>query len=176
MVGTCRLLDAALAHFRSLDAAGRARFRFHHVSTDEVFGALGEEGQFTETTPYAPRSPYSASKAASDHFVRAWAETYGLPVVLSNCSNNYGPCQFPEKLIPLMILNGLAGKPLPVYGRGENVRDWIHVDDHARGLLAVATRGAIGETYLLGGRAERRNIEVVRGIEQFWLSVARLPP
>ncbi|MBP6014589.1 MAG: dTDP-glucose 4,6-dehydratase [Alphaproteobacteria bacterium] len=162
VVGTFQLLDAALGWYRTLDEAARARFRFHHVSTDEVFGALGADGLFTETTPYAPRSPYSASKAASDHLVRAWGETYGLPVVLSNCSNNYGPYQFPEKLIPLMILNALAGKPLPVYGKGENVRDWIYVDDHAEGLIEVATKGKPGETYLLGGRAERKNIDVVR--------------
>lgn len=162
VVGTFQLLDAALAWYRSLGEVARARFRFHHVSTDEVFGALGADGLFTETTPYAPRSPYSASKASSDHLVRAWGETYGLPVVLSNCSNNYGPYQFPEKLIPLMILNALAGKPLPVYGKGENVRDWIYVDDHAEGLIDVATKGKPGETYLLGGRAERKNIDVVR--------------
>ncbi|MDZ4739757.1 MAG: dTDP-glucose 4,6-dehydratase [Alphaproteobacteria bacterium] len=161
VVGTYRLLDAALEHFRRLDAAAQSRFRFHHISTDEVFGALGPAGMFTEATPYAPRSPYSSSKASSDHLVRAWGETYGLPVIISNCSNNYGPCQFPEKLIPLMILNALAGKPLPVYGRGENIRDWIYVDDHAGGLIEVATRGRVGETYLLGGNAERRNIDVV---------------
>lgn len=162
--GTYRLLEAALAWRHTLGAEAKAGFRFHHVSTDEVFGALGPDGHFTEATPYAPRSPYSASKAASDHLVRAWGETYGLPVVISNCSNNYGPCQFPEKLIPLMILNALQGKPLPVYGAGENVRDWIFVDDHVEGLIAVATKGTPGETYLLGGRAERRNIDVVRAI------------
>ena len=162
--GTYRLLDAALGHYRALDGAAKARFRFHHVSTDEVFGALGSGGHFVETTPYAPRSPYSATKAASDHLVRAWGETYGLPVVISNCSNNYGPYQFPEKLIPLMILNAVQGKPLPVYGAGENVRDWIFVDDHAEGLIEVATKGIPGETYLLGGRAERRNIDVVHAI------------
>lgn len=162
--GTYRLLEAALAYYRALDGAAKARFRFHHVSTDEVFGALGPSGHFSETTPYAPRSPYSATKAASDHLVRAWGETYGLPVVISNCSNNYGPYQFPEKLIPLMILNALQGKPLPIYGAGENVRDWIFVDDHAEGLIEVATKGVPGETYLLGGRAERRNIDVVRAI------------
>lgn len=167
VVGTFRLLDAALGWYRALDEAARARFRFHHVSTDEVFGALGAAGLFTETTPYAPRSPYSASKAASDHLVRAWGETYGLPVVLSNCSNNYGPYQFPEKLIPLMILNALGGKPLPVYGKGENVRDWIYVDDHAEGLIDVATKGKPGETYLLGGRAERKNIDVVHTLCRF---------
>lgn len=162
VVGTYRLLESAIEYHRGLKGEAADRFRFHHVSTDEVFGALGADGHFTETTPYAPRSPYSASKAASDHLVRAWGETYGLPVVLSNCSNNYGPYQFPEKLIPLVILNALAGKPLPVYGKGENVRDWIYVDDHADGLLAVAEKGRIGETYVLGGRCERRNIDVVR--------------
>jgi len=164
VTGTYCLLDAALKWRRTLDPQAAQNFRFHHVSTDEVFGALGADGHFTETTPYAPRSPYSASKAASDHLVRAWGETYGLPVVTSNCSNNYGPYQFPEKLIPLMILNALAGKPLPVYGEGQNVRDWIYVDDHADGLIAVATKGAPGHTYLLGGRAEHRNIDVVRTI------------
>jgi dTDP-glucose 4,6-dehydratase len=164
VAGTYGLLDTALEWYRALEAEAKARFRFHHVSTDEVFGALGTEGSFTEQTPYAPRSPYSASKAASDHLARAWGETYGLPVVISNCSNNYGPYQFPEKLIPLMILNAISGKPLPVYGRGENVRDWIYVDDHAEGLIAVATRGRPGETYLLGARAERRNIDVVRAL------------
>ncbi|NOT39668.1 MAG: dTDP-glucose 4,6-dehydratase [Alphaproteobacteria bacterium] len=164
VTGTYRLLEAALAWYRSLAGEAKSRFRFHHVSTDEVFGALGPDGHFTEATPYAPRSPYSASKAASDHLVRAWGETYGLPVVVSNCSNNYGPYQFPEKLIPLVILNVLAGKPLPVYGKGENVRDWIYVDDHVEGLIAVATKGKPGETYLLGGRAERKNIDVVRAL------------
>ena len=164
LVGTYRLLEAARAHFAGLSGEARARFRFHHISTDEVFGALGPEGHFTEDTAYAPHSPYSASKAGSDHLVRAWGDTFGLPVIVSNCSNNYGPCQFPEKLIPLMILNALEGKPLPVYGKGENVRDWIHVDDHAEGLIAVATRGRPGQTYLLGGNAERRNIDVVNAI------------
>lgn len=164
VTGTYRLLEAALAWYQTLAPDAKARFRFHHVSTDEVYGALGPDGYFTEATAYAPRSPYSASKAASDHLVRAWGETYFLPVIVSNCSNNYGPYQFPEKLIPLMILNALAGKPLPVYGAGENVRDWIYVEDHAEGLIAVATEGKPGETYLLGGRAERRNIDVVRAI------------
>lgn len=164
LVGTWRLLEAAAAHHRSLKGHARERFRFHHISTDEVFGALGPQGQFTETTAYAPRSPYSASKAGSDHLVRAWGDTFGLPVIVSNCSNNYGPYHFPEKLIPLMILNALEGKPLPVYGRGENVRDWIYVNDHAEGLIRVATAGKPGETYLLGGRAERRNIDVVQGL------------
>ncbi|MFL6845435.1 MAG: dTDP-glucose 4,6-dehydratase [Allosphingosinicella sp.] len=165
VVGTFRLLDAALGHWRGLPDEGKARFRFHHVSTDEVFGDLPlDEGVFTEETPYAPSSPYSASKAASDHLVRAWHETYGLPVVLSNCSNNYGPYHFPEKLIPLVILNALEGKTLPVYGKGENVRDWLYVDDHARALELVATKGAIGESYNVGGRAERNNLVVVEAI------------
>jgi dTDP-glucose 4,6-dehydratase len=165
IVGTFRLLNAALEHWRGLPEEGKARFRFHHVSTDEVFGDLPlDEGVFTEETPYAPSSPYSASKAASDHLVRAWHETYGLPVVLSNCSNNYGPYHFPEKLIPLVILNALEGKTLPVYGKGENVRDWLHVEDHVRALELVATRGAIGESYNVGGRAERTNLGVVETI------------
>jgi dTDP-glucose 4,6-dehydratase len=164
IVGTYTLLEVALAWLRDLDANAARRFRFHHISTDEVFGSLGAEGAFREDTGYAPRSPYSASKAASDHLVRAWAETYGLPVVLSNCSNNYGPYQFPEKLIPLTILNGMKGASLPVYGTGENVRDWIFVEDHAKGLAEVALRGRPGETYLLGAREERRNIDVVRAI------------
>lgn len=165
VVGTFRLLQAALEYWRGLEGAARARFRFHHISTDEVFGDLPfDSGIFTEATPYAPSSPYSASKAASDHFVRAWYETYGLPVVLSNCSNNYGPYHFPEKLIPLTILNALEGKPLPVYGRGENVRDWLHVEDHARALELVLTRGEVGESYNVGGRNERTNLQVVETI------------
>ncbi len=164
IVGTYTLLEVTLAWHRELDADRARRFRFHHISTDEVFGSLGPAGAFREDTGYAPRSPYSASKAASDHLVRAWAETYGLPVVLSNCSNNYGPYQFPEKLIPLTILNGMKGASLPVYGTGENVRDWIFVEDHAKGLAEVALRGRPGETYLLGARTERRNIDVVRAI------------
>ena len=144
--------------------AARERFRFHHVSTDEVFGSLGPDGFFTETTPYQPNSPYSASKAASDHLVRAWHHTYGLPVVLSNCSNNYGPYHFPEKLIPLIILNALEGKPLPVYGKGENVRDWLYVEDHARALLLIAEKGRVGESYNVGGNSEKTNLEVVRTI------------
>ena len=152
-------------YWRELDGERQSRFRFHHVSTDEVFGDLPfNEGVFTETTAYAPSSPYSASKAASDHFVRAWHETYGLPVVLSNCSNNYGPYHFPEKLIPLVILNALEGKPLPVYGKGANVRDWLFVDDHARALELVMTRGEVGESYNVGGRAERTNLQVVETI------------
>ena len=166
VVGTFRLLDAALDHWRGMEEAGRDRFRFHHVSTDEVFGDLPIDGEerFSEATAYAPSSPYSASKAASDHFARAWHSTYGLPVVLSNCSNNYGPYHFPEKLIPLTILNAIEGKPLPVYGRGENVRDWLHVDDHAEALELVLTRGRIGESYNVGGRAERTNLAVVEAI------------
>ncbi|MEO7827700.1 MAG: dTDP-glucose 4,6-dehydratase [Allosphingosinicella sp.] len=165
IVGTFRLLNAALQHWRGLPEDRKSRFRFHHVSTDEVFGDLPlDEGIFTEETPYAPSSPYSASKAASDHLVRAWHETYGLPVVLSNCSNNYGPYHFPEKLIPLVILNALEGKALPVYGKGENVRDWLHVEDHVRALELVATKGAIGESYNVGGHAERTNLKVVETI------------
>lgn len=165
IVGTYVLLDECLKYWKGLGAERRAAFRFHHISTDEVFGSLeADGGLFTETTAYSPNSPYSASKAASDHLVRAWHHTYGLPVVLSNCSNNYGSYQFPEKLIPLMILKGLAGQPLPVYGRGENVRDWLYVDDHAAALLCVLTRGAVGESYNIGGNNEQTNISVVRGI------------
>ncbi|GAB4351952.1 MAG: dTDP-glucose 4,6-dehydratase [Kiloniellaceae bacterium] len=161
VVGTYRLLEVATGYWRELEGKAKDAFRFHHISTDEVFGALGAEGHFTEETPYRPNSPYSASKAASDHFVRAWHKTYGLPVVTSNCSNNYGLYQFPEKLIPLMIINALTEKPLPVYGKGENVRDWLHVEDHARALVAVLTRGRVGETYNVGGDSEMRNIDVV---------------
>jgi dTDP-glucose 4,6-dehydratase len=162
VVGTYRLLEAALDHWRGLDGEAKGRFRFHHVSTDEVFGALAmDDNRFTEDTPYRPRSPYSASKAASDHLALAWHHTYGLPVVLSNCSNNYGPYQFPEKLIPLMIARALAGQPLPVYGRGENVRDWLFVEDHVTALLAILERGRVGESYLVGGDNEVKNIEVV---------------
>lgn len=165
VVGTFRILSAALEYWRGLEGEARDNFRFHHISTDEVFGDLPfDSGIFTEETPYAPSSPYSASKAASDHFVRAWHETYGLPVVLSNCSNNYGPYHFPEKLIPLVILNALEGKPLPVYGKGENVRDWLYVDDHARALALVLTRGVVGESYNVGGRNERTNLQVVEAI------------
>ncbi len=161
VVGTYTLLEATRAYWSALPAGRKKQFRFHHISTDEVFGSLGATGAFTETTPYAPSSPYSASKAGSDHLVRAWHTTYGLPTVTSNCSNNYGPYQFPEKLIPLMILNALAGKELPIYGNGQNVRDWLHVEDHARALLLIAERGTPGETYNVGGRAERTNLEVV---------------
>jgi dTDP-glucose 4,6-dehydratase len=164
IVGTAVLLQSALAYWRALKGARKEGFRFHHISTDEVFGSLGADGLFREDTPYAPNSPYSASKAASDHLVRAWHHTYGLPAVITNCSNNYGPFQFPEKLIPLTILRGLEGKPLPVYGKGENVRDWLYVEDHARALIAVMMKGRPGETYNIGGGAERRNIDVVRGV------------
>jgi dTDP-glucose 4,6-dehydratase len=164
VVGTFTLLQAALGYWRGLSPERQATFRFHHISTDEVFGTLGEEGFFHEEYPYQPSSPYSASKAASDHFVSAWYHTYGLPTLVTNCSNNYGPYHFPEKLIPLIILNALEGKPLPVYGKGENVRDWLFVDDHARALIQVVERGRPGETYAIGGHNERRNIDVVRAI------------
>ncbi len=164
LVGTATLLSASHHYWTGLMDDDRTRFRFHHVSTDEVFGSLGQEGRFTEQTPYDPRSPYSATKAGSDHLVRAWGHTFGLPVVLSNCSNNYGPYQFPEKLIPLMILNALAGLPLPVYGDGLNVRDWLHVEDHARALWLVCERGVLGESYNIGGRNEVANIDIVRRI------------
>ncbi|MGF9759443.1 dTDP-glucose 4,6-dehydratase [Microvirga sp. 0TCS3.31] len=164
VVGTYTLLQAALAHWQSLSGADKDAFRFHHISTDEVFGSLGAEGYFTETTAYDPRSPYSASKAASDHLVRAWHHTFGLPVVVSNCSNNYGPYHFPEKLIPLVILNALEGKPLPVYGDGSNVRDWLYVEDHARALALIALTGKVGESYNVGGHNEKTNLEVVQAI------------
>lgn len=165
VVGTFTLLEAALKYWKGLEGERRDAFRFHHVSTDEVFGDLPfDQGVFTEETSYAPSSPYSASKAASDHFVRAWHHTYGLPVVLSNCSNNYGPYHFPEKLVPLVILNALEARPLPVYGRGANVRDWLFVEDHARALELVLTRGRVGESYNIGARAERSNLEVVEAI------------
>ncbi len=161
LVGTFSVLRAVLDYWRTLDGDGQAAFRFHHISTDEVFGALGDEGFFTETTAYDPRSPYSASKAGSDHLVRAWHHTYGLPVLLTNCSNNYGPYHFPEKLIPLMIIKCLAGEALPVYGTGTNVRDWLYVDDHVRALRAVFEGGKVGESYMVGGRSERTNIAIV---------------
>ena len=167
VVGTATLLQAALAYWRSLVAAQSpqaSRFCFQHISTDEVYGALGETGLFTESTPYAPHSPYSASKAASDHLVRAWHDTYGMPVKLTNCSNNYGPYHFPEKLIPLTILNCLGGHPLPVYGTGANVRDWLYVDDHVRALCLVNERGIPGETYNVGGHNERTNLQVVQTV------------
>ncbi len=164
IVGTFALLEAARAYWSGLDGPDRDAFRFLHVSTDEVYGSLGSEGLFTETTPYDPSSPYSASKAASDHLAKAWGRTYGLPVVISNCSNNYGPFHFPEKLIPLVVLNALEGKPLPVYGRGDNVRDWLFVEDHARALWTIVSQGRVGETYNVGGRNERTNLGVVETI------------
>lgn len=164
VLGTFTLLEAARAFWMGLDAAGQREFRFLHVSTDEVYGSLGEEGLFSEDTAYDPSSPYSASKAASDHLAKAWQRTYGLPVVVSNCSNNYGPYHFPEKLIPLTILNALQGRNLPVYGKGDQIRDWLYVEDHARALDLIATRGRVGETYNVGGRNERQNLEVVRSI------------
>jgi len=164
VVGTFTLLEVARAFWSQLPADAAAAFRFLHVSTDEVYGSLGDQGLFREDTPYDPSSPYSASKAASDHLAKAWARTYGLPVVVSNCSNNYGPYHFPEKLIPLIILNALQGRDLPVYGAGDNIRDWLYVEDHARALDIIAARGRIGETYNVGGRNERRNIDVVRRI------------
>lgn len=164
IVGTFVMLQETLAYWRALSGAAKDGFRFHHISTDEVFGSLGAEGLFHEDTPYQPNSPYSASKAASDHLVRAWHHTYGLPAVMSNCSNNYGPYHFPEKLIPLVILNALDGAPLPIYGTGENVRDWLFVEDHAEALFLIATRGRPGESYNVGGASERRNIDVVRTI------------
>jgi dTDP-glucose 4,6-dehydratase len=166
IVGTYTLLEVALDYWKKLDKNAQAQFRFHHISTDEVFGSLGEGGLFREDSPYQPNSPYSASKAASDHLVRAWHHTYGLPVLITNCSNNYGPYQFPEKLIPLMILNGIEGKPLPVYGKGDNVRDWLYVEDHVRALQIVLAKGRPGETYNIGGHNEKTNIEVVRVICQ----------
>ena len=164
IVGTFTMLNQALGYWRGLDEAKKAAFRFHHISTDEVFGSLGETGYFTETTAYDPRSPYSASKAGSDHLVRAWHETYGLPTLVTNCSNNYGPYHFPEKLIPLIIIRALGGEPLPVYGDGSNVRDWLFVEDHARALRTVFETGKPGETYNVGGNSERKNLEVVHAI------------
>jgi len=162
--GTFVVLDTALGYWRALDPAARERFRFQHISTDEVFGSLGPDGRFTEDSPYQPNSPYAASKAASDHLVRAWHHTYGLPTLATNCSNNYGPYHFPEKLIPLTIIRALRGQSLPVYGKGENVRDWLHVEDHAEALSLVLQRGRPGETYNIGANNERRNIDVVRAI------------
>jgi dTDP-glucose 4,6-dehydratase len=164
LVGTFTLLSAVLDYWRGLEPHAQAAFRFHHISTDEVFGALGDEGFFTEETAYDPRSPYSASKAGSDHLVRAWHHTYGLPVLVTNCSNNYGPYHFPEKLIPLMIIKCLGGEALPVYGKGANVRDWLYVDDHVRALTAVFERGRVGESYMIGGNSERTNLTVVETI------------
>lgn len=164
IVGTYNLLEAARSHWSKLSGAAKERFRFLHVSTDEVYGSLGPDGLFHEETPYDPSSPYSASKAASDHLAKAWHRTYGLPVVVSNCSNNYGPYHFPEKLIPLVSLNALEGKPLPVYGKGDNIRDWLFVEDHARALALIAAKGRPGETYNVGGRNERTNLQVVEAI------------
>ena len=164
VMGTATLLNAATEYWRTLSEDKRAAFRFQHISTDEVYGSLGPEGLFTEKTPYDPRSPYSASKASSDHLVRAWHHTFGLPVLLSNCSNNYGPYHFPEKLIPLVILNALDGKQLPIYGKGENIRDWLFVEDHARALWLIDRKGKVGETYNIGGRNERTNLQVVEAI------------
>jgi len=164
IVGTYTLLEAARAHWNSLEGERKADFRFHHISTDEVYGSLGDDGFFTEDTAYEPNSPYSASKASSDHLVRAWHHTYGLPVVTTNCSNNYGPYHFPEKLIPLVILNAVNGKPLPIYGKGDNIRDWLYVDDHARALRTVLETGKLGETYNIGGWNEKTNLEVVQAI------------
>jgi dTDP-glucose 4,6-dehydratase len=162
VMGAAVLLEAARGYWNGLPGERKGAFRFHHVSTDEVFGALGEDGDFTETTPYDPNTPYSASKAGADHLVRAWGRTYGLPVVLTNCSNNYGPHQFPEKLIPTVITRALEGKTIPVYGDGRQVRDWLHVDDHAEALLLVLQKGRLGETYCIGGDASKRNLEVVQ--------------
>ena len=164
LVGTYCMLEAAREYHSGLPDSEKESFRFHHISTDEVYGSLGDEGSFTETTPYAPRSPYSASKAGSDHLVKAWFHTYGLPIVLTNCSNNYGPWQFPEKLIPLIIQNAIRRKPLPIYGTGENVRDWLHVDDHVRALVLALQKGTPGQTYNIGGNNERTNIKVVHTI------------
>ena len=164
VIGTFNLLQAVRSHWQQLPAERQAAFRFHHISTDEVFGSLGPSGRFSETTPYDPRSPYSASKAASDHLVSAWHHTYGLPVVLTNCSNNFGPWQFPEKLIPVVILQAVAGEPIPLYGDGANVRDWLFVDDHVDALLLAATRGEIGQSYCVGGHGERTNKQVVEAI------------
>jgi dTDP-glucose 4,6-dehydratase len=173
VVGTFRLLEAARRYWAELDADSQARFRFLHVSTDEVYGSLGQHGMFVETTPYAPNSPYSASKAASDHFVRAYHATFGLPTLLTNCSNNYGPHQFPEKLIPLMILNAVEGRPLPVYGDGKNVRDWLHVEDHCRAIRMVLDRAAPGEVFNIGGNCELTNLQVVQAVCE---TVDRLQP
>lgn len=177
IVGTYTLLEAARSYWNLLQDERKTSFRFHHISTDEVFGDLhGTDDLFTETTPYAPSSPYSASKAGSDHLVRAWHRTYGLPVIVTNCSNNYGPYHFPEKLIPLIILNALAGKPLPVYGLGNQVRDWLYVEDHARALYKVVTEGIVGETYNIGGHNEKQNIEVVHSICNLLEELAPVKP
>lgn len=164
IVGTFSILNAALSYWQELEAEKRASFRFHHISTDEVFGALDDNGFFVETTAYDPRSPYSASKASSDHLVRAWHHTYGLPILITNCSNNYGPYHFPEKLIPLIIIKALANEPLPIYGNGMNIRDWLYVDDHVRALEAVFNNGEVGESYMIGGSSEKTNLAVVQTI------------
>src|SRR4051794_35366016 len=177
VVGTYTLLDVARLYWDELEGAARARFRFHHVSTDEVFGALGpSDPPFTEDSPRRPRSPYAASKAASDHLVASWAATYGLPTILSNCSNNYGPCQFPEKLVPRLITQALRGESLPVYGTGENVRDWLHVEDHARALRRISAEGRTGACYAIGGGAERRNIDVVHSVCAILARLLDRPP
>src|SRR5690606_4446437 len=179
IIGTYTLLEAARAYRDSLNAERQQKFRFHHISTDEVYGDLEDDHSlFTESTPYAPRSPYSPSKASSDHLVRAWLRTYGLPVLITNCSNNYGPYHFPEKFIPHVILNALQGKPLPIYGSGHQVRDWLYVEDHARALYAVLARGKIGETYNIGGHNEQRNIDVVHALCDLLedLAAERKPP
>jgi dTDP-glucose 4,6-dehydratase len=175
VVGTFTLLEAARQYWNGLPAAGQASFRFHHISTDEVYGTLGPTGLFTETTAYAPNSPYSASKAGSDHLVRAWGETYHLPVLITNCSNNYGPYHFPEKLIPLCIIRGLAGEKLPVYGQGDNIRDWLYVEDHARALRLVLAKGVPGEVYNVGGNNERTNLQVVETICDYLDELAPIP-
>jgi len=164
VVGTYTLLNAARAYWNTLEENQKSKFRFLHISTDEVFGSLGESGFFHETTAYKPNSPYAASKASSDHLVRAWFHTYGFPIIISNCSNNYGPYQFPEKLIPLVILNALDSKPLPVYGKGENIRDWLYVEDHVKALLTIVDRGTVGDSYNIGGHNEKTNLQVVRSI------------
>ncbi len=164
IVGTFTILQEALKYYNSLEGGKKEAFRFHHISTDEVFGSLGKDGLFSETTPYDPRSPYSASKASSDHLVNAWHHTFGLPMVLTNCSNNYGPYHFPEKLIPLVILNALDGKDLPIYGKGDQIRDWLYVEDHARALVHCLEHGKLGESYNIGGRNEKTNLEVVQTI------------
>jgi len=166
IVGVYTLLQATLEYWRTLPSDSQSKFRFHHISTDEVYGSLGSEGLFSETTPYSPRSPYSSSKAASDHLARAWHHTYGLPVIVTNCSNNYGPFQFPEKLIPLLLLNALDEKPLPIYGTGDNIRDWLFVEDHVDALLLAVSKGGPGETYNIGGRNERTNLQVVENLVQ----------
>lgn len=164
IVGTYNMLQSARKHWLELSPEAKEKFRFHHISTDEVYGSLGDDGEFTEETPYAPNSPYSASKAASDHLVRAWHETFGLPVIMTNCSNNYGPYQFPEKLIPVLILNAKAGNKLPIYGKGENIRDWLYIEDHVSALYAVLTKGKIGEKYNIGGNSELKNIDVAKAV------------